>query len=72
MPQISPALCPKVKHCSGNEITVCHTFTLAIRFSLPLVAVSEMSPWYALTSAEMAVSQSDLTALSLWHDSVCN
>lgn len=49
MPQISAALCPTVKHCSGNDITVCHTFTLAIRFAPPLVAVSVMSPWYART-----------------------
>lgn len=72
MPQIASALCPTVKHCSCNDITVCHTFTLAIRFSLALVALSLMSPWYALTSAEMEVSQSNLTAPSLCHDSVCN
>lgn len=72
MPQISSALCPTVKHCSSNDITVCHTFTLAIRFSLTLVAVSVMSPWYALTSAEMEVSQSNLTASSLCHSGECN
>lgn len=72
MPQISAALCPTVKHCSGNDITVCHTFTLAIRFAPPLVAVSVMSPWYARTWAEMEVSHSILTALSLCHDSVCD
>lgn len=72
MPPLSLALCPTVKHCSGNDITVCHTFMLAIRFSLLLVAVSVMSPWYALTSAEMESSQSNLTASSLCHNSVCN
>lgn len=72
MPQISAAVCPTAKHCSGNDITVCHTFTLAIRFSLPLVAVSVMSPWYALTSAQIEVSHSVLTALSLCRDSVRN
>lgn len=72
IPQISPALCPTVKHCCGNDITVCDTFMLTIRFSLPLVAVSVISPWYALTLAEIEVSQSHLTALSLCRDSVCN
>lgn len=48
------------------------TFTPAIRFSPPLVAVWVMSPWYALTSAEMEVSHSVLTALTLSHESVCN
>lgn len=72
MPPISAVLHPTEKHCSGNDITMCHTFTLVIRFSLPLVAVSVMSPWYALTLAEMEVSQSNMTALSLCHDSVSN
>lgn len=71
IPQIAPGLCSTVKHCSSNDITVCHTFTLAIRFSLTLVTVSVMSPWYALTSAEMEVSQSNLTASSLCHSGVC-
>lgn len=71
MPQISPGLCSTVKHCSRNDITVCHTFTLAIRFSLTLVTVSVMNPWYALTSAGMEVSQSNLTAFSLCHSGVC-
>lgn len=63
---------PQLNIVLDNDRTLCHTFTLAIRFALPLVAVSVMSPRYALTSARMGVSRSNLTALSLCHDSVCN
>lgn len=72
IPRISPTLGSTLTHCSRNDMIVCHTFTLAIRFSLPLVTVFVMSPWYALTSAGMEVSQSHLTAPSLCHSSVCN
>lgn len=51
IPQISAAVCPTAKHCSGNDITLCHTFTLAIRFSASVMSPGMHWHWHKWMSA---------------------